>query len=67
MFAPYCPIHGSHVLLFADNIDSIDNSGEGVTVHFHCTCGFNGVWDPRESRSINLNASGRSQQAVAAR
>jgi hypothetical protein len=46
MFAPYCPNHHSRVLLFADNIDSIEKGDEGLTVRFHCTCGYQGIWNP---------------------
>lgn len=46
MFAPYCPVHHSRVLLFAENIDSIENRGNGPAVHFHCSCGYEGTWQP---------------------
>lgn len=46
MFAPYCPDHQSRILLFADNIDSIEKGETGLSVRFHCTCGYHGVWSP---------------------
>jgi hypothetical protein len=46
VFAPYCPTHHSRVLLFAENIDGIDNRDGCPTIHFHCTCGFVGTWRP---------------------
>jgi hypothetical protein len=49
MFAPYCPVHHSRVLLFSDNIDCIENGAEGLTVHFHCNCGFEGTWHPGQT------------------
>lgn len=44
MFAPYCPVHGSRVLLFADNIESISNTAQGIDVYYRCNCGHTGVW-----------------------
>lgn len=46
MFAPYCPVHKSRVLLFADNIESIYRSTDGLVVRYHCTCGHQGIWHP---------------------
>ncbi len=46
MFAPYCPTHNSQVLLFTENIDAIEKGEEGLSIRFHCTCGYQGTWSP---------------------
>lgn len=46
MFAPYCPTHNSQVLLFTENIDAIEKDEEGLSIRFHCTCGYQGTWSP---------------------
>ena len=38
MFAPYCPRHGSHVLLSADDL-SVRNTAAGIEVVWRCSCG----------------------------
>lgn len=55
MFAPFCPVHGSRVLLFAGNIRAIRNSSDGIEVHYRCTCGHEGVW--RTGRSARAPGS----------
>lgn len=44
MFAPFCPIHGSRVLLFADSIEALEKTPTGFDVHYRCNCGHIGVW-----------------------
>lgn len=51
MFAPYCPRHHSRVLLFAENIESLNRSESGFEVHFRCTCGYRGTWIPDRQTS----------------
>jgi hypothetical protein len=43
MFAVYCPTHASQVLLGSRSIERIDNTGEGIDVHWRCHCGTSGV------------------------
>lgn len=38
MFAPYCPRHGSHVLLSTDDL-TIRNTTAGIEVVWRCSCG----------------------------
>lgn len=45
MFAPYCPRHDSRILLFTENIDAIEKGEAGLTIRFHCTCGYRGIWN----------------------
>jgi len=42
MFKAHCPRHGSDVLLFADNIESVRNRGNGIELRWVCTCGHRG-------------------------
>lgn len=51
MFAPYCPVHGSRVLLFDDNIERIVRTSEGLQIAYRCNCGYQGLWSPGDSRS----------------
>lgn len=44
MFAPFCPVHGTRVLLFAHNIESMRNTPSGIDVYYRCNCGHNGIW-----------------------
>jgi hypothetical protein len=44
MFDIYCPQHGSRVLLDVTALESIDDTDAGLAVHYHCTCGYEGVW-----------------------
>lgn len=44
MFDVYCPEHGSRILLFANDIEEIRNTENGVEVHYRCPCGYQGVW-----------------------
>lgn len=43
MFAVYCSVHRSRVLMFPDNIESLVNSPTGVEIHWRCGCGQAGV------------------------
>jgi hypothetical protein len=43
MFKAHCPRHGSDVLLFADNIESVRNRASGVELRWTCTCGYRGT------------------------
>jgi hypothetical protein len=52
MFDPYCNRHGSRVLLSNRRIRSIVNDGDGVAVHFVCTCGASGVWRTGRRRAV---------------
>jgi hypothetical protein len=46
MFAPYCPSHGSRVLLFEENIERIVRTGDGLQIAYRCNCGYQGLWCP---------------------
>jgi hypothetical protein len=46
MFAPYCPVHQSRVLLFDDNIERLVRTSTGVQIEFVCNCGYRGTWCP---------------------
>lgn len=45
MFAPYCPVHGSRVLLFVENIEALERTDAGMKIHYRCNCGHEGVWE----------------------
>jgi hypothetical protein len=49
MFAPYCPTHGSRVLLFDDNIERIVRTSKGLQIAYRCNCGYQGLWFPGDS------------------
>ncbi len=49
MFAPYCPTHGSRVLLFDDNIERIVRTSNGLQIAYRCNCGYQGLWCPGDS------------------
>lgn len=53
MFAPYCPSHGSRVLLFSESIISLERSSHGMRIRYRCTCGHQGVWDPCPEKAID--------------
>lgn len=38
MFAPYCPRHGTRVLLSADDL-RVRTTDHGIEVVWHCSCG----------------------------
>ena len=42
MFKAHCPRHGSDVLLFADNVESVRNRPNGIELRWTCTCGYRG-------------------------
>jgi hypothetical protein len=42
MFDIYCPRHRSRVLLTASAVEGLDNTGDGVVVHWRCYCGARG-------------------------
>ena len=42
MFKAHCPRHGSDVLLFADNIESVRNKPTGIELRWICSCGHRG-------------------------
>ena len=42
MFKVHCPKHGSDVLLFGDNIESLHNRRTGTELRWVCTCGQRG-------------------------
>src|SRR6266536_2583646 len=44
MFSAYCKQCGSVLLLGPANIVAIQNSSEGIVVHFQCHAGHRGVW-----------------------
>lgn len=52
MFAPYCPTHGSRVLLFDDNIERIVRTSEGLQIAFRCNCGYQGMFCPGDFRTV---------------
>jgi hypothetical protein len=43
MFSVFCPTHGSEVLLGSRSIERIDNTAEGIHLHWRCYCGTRGV------------------------
>ena len=45
MFAPYCPDHGSRVLLFVENIEAIERTSKGIRIRYRCNCGHQGLWN----------------------
>jgi hypothetical protein len=49
MFAPYCPVHGSRVLLFEENIERIVRTGNGLQISYRCNCGYQGLFCPGDS------------------
>ncbi len=51
MFAPYCPKHRSRVLLNVDDIVDLRREEAGLLVHFRCSCGYVGRWDPTQGLS----------------
>lgn len=51
MFAPYCPTHGSRVLLFSENIRAIRVEDHGFEVDYVCNCGYEGTWQPERRRA----------------
>lgn len=42
MFAINCPRHRSRVLLTASAVEGLDNTRDGVVVHWRCYCGARG-------------------------
>lgn len=44
MFAVFCPRHRRSVLLSTSQIERLEHGGDGIAVHFRCTCGYRGVW-----------------------
>ncbi|MCI0678362.1 MAG: hypothetical protein L0Z63_04880 [Actinobacteria bacterium] len=52
MFAPYCPIHGSRVLLFAENLIAIESTPRGWTLRFRCDCGYTGTCEVNRREMI---------------
>ena len=51
MFDVHCPGHGKRVILFAQHIQSIRNTREGIEVHYRCFCGHEGVWRTGHAKS----------------
>jgi len=43
MFTVQCPGHNSRVLLFPEHIEQLVNRGDGVELHWRCTCGATGT------------------------
>jgi hypothetical protein len=39
MFAPYCPRHGSHVLLGYESVIAVEQTPTGPKILLHCHCG----------------------------
>lgn len=39
MFAPYCPRHGSHVLLGYESVIAVEQTPSGPKILLHCHCG----------------------------
>lgn len=52
MFAPYCPTHRSHVLLFSENIRAIREEDDRLVVDYRCNCGHEGTWRPSERLQV---------------
>ena len=72
MFDIYCPDHGSRILLFTNDIEEIQNTEEGIEVHYRCTCGYRGVWitgrtkgNPRVTRESRDHDQGAISQDIA--
>lgn len=43
MFEIHCPRHGARVLLGSRSIESIQNTADGIVVHWRCRCGETGT------------------------
>lgn len=43
MFAFNCPNHQSRVLIWSSDIEGVVNSGAGLGMAFHCSCGYRGL------------------------
>jgi len=39
MFAPYCPRHGSRVLLGYESVIAVEQTSSGTKILLHCHCG----------------------------
>jgi hypothetical protein len=42
MFTAHCPEHGAEVLLGYRNLIGVENTDNGVVVHWRCHCGTRG-------------------------
>jgi hypothetical protein len=54
MFSVYCKQCGSVLLLGPANIVAVQNTSDGIVVHFHCHAGHSGVW------SVGANSDSRA-------
>jgi hypothetical protein len=43
MFDVYCPGHQSRVLLGSRSITALENTPDGIVLHWHCRCGAAGT------------------------
>lgn len=51
MFSVYCKQCGSLLLLGPANIVAVQNSSEGIAVHYRCHAGHRGIWLPGARRA----------------
>lgn len=54
MFDIHCPRHDARVLIWPSGVDAVVNRDGAIEVHFHCTCGYRGVW--RTGRTSSASA-----------
>lgn len=54
MFVFHCPRHQADVLIWPSDIDGIDNTADGIDVHFHCGCGMRGVLQTGAARTERI-------------
>lgn len=43
MFSVHCTGHGSRVILSNRSITRLENTADGIALHWHCPCGTEGV------------------------
>jgi hypothetical protein len=48
MFVAHCPRHGSRVLLGYSDVERVENTDDGILVHYQCFCGAR--WAERTGR-----------------
>lgn len=63
MFSFHCPVHGHPVLLWPRAMTAIENTPDGIHVHFRCSCGFEGVWVTGRGVREHVRAAGHAHAA----
>lgn len=64
MFSVYCKHCGSVLLLGPANIVAVQNTSDGIVVHFQCHAGHQGVWLASTDPDSPAPRSGRREQPV---